>query len=216
MTISVLLFGHSFVSRFKQHLFLQNHIIHLHPGDVVDYDCSSMLNVNFSSHKVIIKGVPGLKIHQAIMPTGPLLSLVLQHSPDLVILDVGANDLDSPKPENAAQSLATYLQNLADALTSTYGVKRVIFTSIILRTTGNKPKSHTTPRRINDASYAVNIALRQFSKPNPSKFQLWNMKGLATEESLENDGLHPNYHGFRHYMFNVRKMITSSRKIIES
>ena len=213
MPVSVLLFGHSFVSRFKTHLF---NIHNLPPSSNTDlYNCSDLLQVDLTTPNVIIKGVSGLKVLDAANPFGPLLTLVASSSPDIVILDLGTNDLDIQEPEHHSYQLVTHLQNLADALISLYGVRRVVFVHILQRAQHNKPKSKSSVHRINLAAFSVNLAMKQFAKQNPRCFCHWSMKGLNKEEALNLDGLHPNDSGFHHYYYNIRKIITSSCKLLQ-
>ena len=213
MPLSVLIFGHSFVSRFKKHLFT---IHNIPPSTNTDsYNCSQLLQVDRTTPTVHIKGIPGLKVLDAANPFGPLFSLVIENSPDIVILDLGTIDLDTTEPQHHGQQLVTHLQNLADALVNVYGVRRVVFLHIIMRGTHNLPHSKSPVHTINITAFSVNLALKQFAKTSPVSFCHWSMKGLNKDEALDSDGLHLNDSGLYHYYYNIRKIITSSCKLLQ-
>ena len=91
-----------------------------HAATQDDRNCASLLNIDITAPHVFIKSIPGFTVQQAAHPHSPLFSMVLQHSPNVIILDLGANDLDHIRPETQSQPLLVRLQNLADALINGY------------------------------------------------------------------------------------------------
>ena len=208
MAPTVLLFGHSFVQRFRKYLSPQ--------PLPTNTNFASFLQVNNTVSTLLVKGVSGLKVTDAATPNGPLLSLVVEHAPDIVILDIGTNDLDVDEPQHYTHLLVTYLQNLGDALVNLYGVRRVVFCQILTRDPdSNKPRADTSVHLINLSIFAVNLAMKLFANDQSSHFGYWVMKGLNHQAALAPDGLHLSDPGLRNYYYNIRKIITTSSNLLK-
>ena len=97
MVVKVQLFGHSFISPFKR--FIRT--------NASDFD----YNLNLDKLEVMIRfsGYPCASV-KALIQRG--LSDVYDFEPDLVILDIGTNDLSSSPPETVANAIVSLVYSL--------------------------------------------------------------------------------------------------------
>ena len=91
------LFGHSFIAHFKR--FIRT--------NASDFD----YNLNLDKREVMIQfsGYPGASV-EALIQRG--LPDVYDFEPDLVILDIGTNDLSSSPPETVTNAIVSLVNSL--------------------------------------------------------------------------------------------------------
>ena len=95
-----MLFGHSFVSRLKAHICIY------HYGHIIY--CAERLKVDGNIDALAIKGVRGGKA-----ATTAVADILLDRPiPDLVVLDLGTNDLNTLSPEEVAGHLFRLAEGL--------------------------------------------------------------------------------------------------------
>ena len=207
--MKVLVFGHSFVNHYSRYLLQQSQSApDPHSNHYIDF--STMMNLDKTAQLVNIIGIPGLNIQQAAHPQGILMNIAHQY--DIVILNLGANDLDTQDPAIQAHTSYVRIINLLDALL-TFGVKKVVFCHITQRALYNIPRYAPSPAEINTAAYGLNLAISTYSNQN-SDVTFWRLKGVNTPNALADDGLHLNFNGLLNYHHAIRRSITNAAKSI--
>ena len=117
------LFGHSFITNFKR--FIRT--------NASDFD----YKINLDKREVVIQfsGYPGASV-EALIQLG--LSDVYDFEPDLVILDIGSNNLSSSPPE----TVANVIVSLVNSLLYTTNIKKVVVLQVLHRLTPTVPVCH--------------------------------------------------------------------------
>ena len=92
------------------------------------------INLNLDKREVMIRfsGYPGAMV-KALIQRG--LSENYDFEPDLVILDIGTNDLSSSPPETVANAIVS----LVNSLLCTTNVKKVVVLQVLHRFTPTMP-----------------------------------------------------------------------------
>ena len=191
-----LILGHSFITRSDKHLSQTSSDNHLH---------------NFTlprvSHDVNMQGRSGAHAGDMF----PLFQTCFSY-PDVVIIDVGTNDLtDGRLP---VHTLALPIFNIARRLTRFAGVKRVVLMEILPRTTWGR---HGAPvsfsRRVTQYNTMLKSLIFQYKDQVPVTF--WFHKGMASNiENFISDGVHLNSLGMIKYIKSVRRAILKTSRII--
>ena len=125
---------------------------------------------------------------------------IAQFAPEIVLLQVGANDLDTRAWPNTA--VAAHLMSLAGWLIAALGVRRVGVMAL-LRRAKIRHCDHVT---VNAHVDNVNAKLKQLCETAENDTFFWRHKGLkdAIENSLASDGEHLNKAGMRKFVLSVR------------
>ena len=123
------LFGHSFITHFKR--FIRT--------NASDFD----YNLNLDKREVMIQfsGYPGALV-EALIHWG--LSNVYDFEPDLVVLEIGTNDLLSSPPETVANAIVSLVNSL---LCTTYDQNLV--TKVSVRSIRQKMTLLNSPHKLN-------------------------------------------------------------------
>lgn len=120
MSVVGLLFGHSFVTGYKQHLSNYSSV-QLNPKNI-----SKLLRLENKIPKFHIHGSRGALIQDNNFPW----NLVVDLSPELVIIDLGTNDLVAGKKPLVA---AYQLSEIADNLNNSYKVSKIVLCAVTPR-----------------------------------------------------------------------------------
>ena len=181
--VHTLILGHSFVHRAES--FTKN---------------NSMPNLKLPSqfHSVKFLGRGGAHISDI-----PLLFETRGATPDLVILDIGTNDLASLTP---TQTLAVNVFKAAKSMLKS-GVKRIVILETLYRSPVGK----------NGAPPLFNTRVRQFNSQlkylikNHTHMEYWYHKGLASRITIYlSDGVHLNVELTRKYVRSSGKLYGST------
>ena len=133
--VSVLVLGHSYVCRLRDHL-----------------DATGQVNFNLKpvGHSVHFRGISGLQFPR-LMRELPSLG---EAGHDMVLLDFGTNDLSAGCSPDI---LVDMVMSVAETLVATYGVKQVIITEIFPRRAWKYP----CPPTFNQDALRYNLVLKQ-------------------------------------------------------
>jgi hypothetical protein len=176
-----LVVGHSFVTRAKT--FTEDH---------------SMLNLNLSPryHVVDFVGRGGAQIQDVLT-----LFAARPADPDLVIVDIGTNDLSGTI---SPISLANDLWDIAKTLLTT-GVKRVILLGPVYRAAEGR---HAAPDQFNEHVRIFNRALQMTIKGSSLPVHFWYHRGLSAQVTAYiTDGVHLNSAGVQKYLRSLRRAV---------
>lgn len=165
----VLVFGHSFVRRLS--IFIRRHWF-------------DRLNHSFSLSQATVQfwGLSGFTVDRALHSR---LTRLGSFRPDIVILELGTNDLSRHEPA----LVGSMLEEFARVLHVDYGVKVVCVNQILLR--DNSPVFNARARILNQY-------LKVVLEPLPFAF-FWHHRGFwrCSHNLLSSDGVHLNALG--HY-----------------
>lgn len=183
--LKVVLFGHSFVRRFKEFL-----------NDFVSTD----LNVGLPESKFVLKciGLGGLSLHQRRRVHS--VDSVIRES-DLVIIDIGSNDLCdlTYSPEKLATDLVSYAAFLVEGLQ----VRTVVVTQILCR-------SKVPDAKYNGRVTQTNAELQRIIDGSNLPIVYWRHRGMwnCKECIFCPDGVHlSNSVGYPKYLRSMRDCI---------
>jgi len=180
----VMILGHSFVRR------LQNDLDR-------NFDSRAQRDFNLEGTKVRLFGVGGRTVEKVKKLD---LSSVARYTPDVVILEIGTNDLTTKPP----QSVGSEIDDLANLLLSKYSIRVVCVCYVI-------------PRK--DVVFNENVkVLNQYLSvviDHPQVFT-WRHKGLyePRNEMILADGVHLNSQGQYALYRSYRGAIMKSLKIL--
>ena len=164
-----MLFGHSFVSRLKAHMGIYHYGHNIY--------CAERLKVDGNIDALAIEGVRGGKA-----ATTAVADILLDRPiPDLVVLDLATNDLNTLSPEE----VAGHLFRLAEGLLAR-GVK-LVTPSFVLYRQGWRSKV------FNEKVDIINNLIRERALV-PPKIDYWPHKGFWRVPAVEwaVDALHPD------------------------
>lgn len=175
----ITVFGHSFVSRLKEHL------IHI-----------DNINMSLDDASVTFQGYGGLTLSG--WASQAVISIPTQT--DAIVVDLGANDLDNPdKPIDPFQ-FAVSMYDFLCSLKSQKQVQAVIILQAFHRMQTRRPD-------FNEALAVYNTYLKAFCKEQPdNKVIFYPLKNIIDNwpEFLLADGVHFNSQGIQRYYRNVR------------
>lgn len=202
MAVKTLILGHSFVSRFKA--FLREH----------QGQFSYSLNLSPQQCMVQYAGYPG-----GMVPgiRSGKLETVSDFEPQLIVLDLGTNDLCNPA--NTPDSVAQSLYILSKHLIHTMGVKTIVVMQILHHCRPSRPVRYpVNVEWFNDRVDQTNRLLHVlFSKEG---LVFWKHKGLWEENALRQailpDGVHLSAGGYRKYFKNIRAAVVSAKKSLQA
>lgn len=197
MAVKVQIFGHSFVSRFKT--FIRKN----------SSDFNFNLNLNKQEVMIQYSGYPGASV-QSLASRG--LGDIEDFEPELVILDIGTNDL----AYKSAEEVASSIKSLVDTLINNYHVKFVIVLQILHRFTPAVPGRHN----VNVPLFNKNVdSCNQLLVENlnyRSDCQVWWHKGFwgpSQELTIAPDGVHLSEpFGQKKYFYSLRSIVVSHLK----
>ena len=187
---TTLILGHSFVRRFKEYVSKGN-------DDRVKRD----LDLHITN--MHIYGVGGRTIQKLIKYDLHMLSTV---KPDIVILELGTNDLASNG--KCPDELATEMITLVDIIHSHFGIKHVVVCQVIERARPPTPTFNANVVILND-----NLQRLLRCVPHAS---FWHHRGLRqpTVNIFVKDGVHLNQKGLYALYRSYRGAILKAHKII--
>ena len=199
-TISVLIWGHSFVRRLE-HFCLENEALH-------------NMSLTPETHLMFFKSRSGAKATHARSD----FKVAVQVDADMVILDIGTNDLDSQRLPPA--ELAKEVFNIAKTLLDTCGdVKVVIILEVLFRSvTRSGPNSN--PSFAADAhqyNNGIKALVNQQENRDDAPVRFWHHKGLVDQwPSYLSDGVHLNDEGMWKYQRSIKRAILKFSPIVRS
>ncbi len=180
----VVVFGHSFVSRLRNWLVSKNNF---------------NLSLDKSLWRVILHGVGGLTLARVPFE----MDIVENLEPNVIVLDIGANDLDShfnPDPHQVAFDVAQFAMSLRHR-----AADRVVY--LIMAYPRAKPRRSN----YNEVLEIYNDALRQ--QCDGKALVIFPLKNMSSyEQCIGQDGIHLNNNGMMRYYRNIRKACLVSRQ----
>lgn len=183
--VHTLCIGHSFIRRAEE--YLQTLSIH-------------NLNLPTQYHTVSFLSRSGAHIHDIL----PLFD-TRASNPEVVVIDVGTNDLASNTP---VQALAANLIKVAKTILKS-GVKRVILLETLERTPRGR---HGAPPQFNVRVRDFNSHLKRWIKDHRN-IVYWYHKGLATKVAqYVSDGVHLTKEGNKKYVRSLREAVRKYTK----
>ena len=191
------LFGHSFITHFKR--FIRT--------NASDFD----YNLNLDKREVMIQysGYPGASV-EALIQRG--LSDVYDFEPDLVILDIGTNDLSSSPPEKVANDSVSLVNSL---LCTTY-VKKVFVLQVLHRFNPTVPVRYKVDIDIFNPNVNQCNDLLATKLKDRNDCQLWWHKGFwgpYQHLTIAPDGVHlSDPYDQRKYFYSLRSIVVSYLK----
>jgi lysophospholipase L1-like esterase len=179
--IKTLVVGHSFVKRAQSYAEVNN---------------LDNINLPAAYHDVVLLGKGGAHIRDIIRMCETRVV-----KPDLVLLDIGTNDLESLKhPLTLAQDLVSVAKTIL-----TQGTKRVVIMGALYRTIQGK---HGAPDHFNARVRAFNSSLQQLIKSDNLPLAFWYHKGLSGKnKGYIIDGVHLNAEGIVKYIRSLRRAV---------
>ena len=157
-----------------------------------------------SSHfSINVFGIGGLLISSLVSKQ---FNFVAQYAPQLVIMDIGTNDLSSPSSNPS--TLANQVYSSAQVLCADYGLQQVVLLPILHRHVhiGRYPCRGDFNTKADEYN---NILLQLTHQgPNPRQVQFWRHQGL-TADCLPHlsDGVHLSPKGMGKYFHSVKKAV---------
>ena len=184
----VLVLGHTFI----RHL---SSFIQIHRFERLNHSFS------LSQAKIHLWGLSGFTVQRAIFYR---LTRVESFRPDIVVLELGTNDLTSSEPE----VIGSMLEELVRVLHVDYGVKVVGVTQIIFR--ANSPV-------FNACVPILNRYLKVVLEPLPFAF-FWHHRGFwhSARDLLHSDGIHLNSWGHLKLYLSMRGAILKALSLYRS
>lgn len=186
-----LVLGHSFVHSIHSHL---KNSSHNSPADI-----ARTLHLHYIISELHMHGIRGARIcHTSFSIPHDLL---LQSTPDFVILDFGSNDLASG---SSPFQVASRLIQLAERLRSQYHVRSIVICSVLHRQAHLRTLS---PQQFSAAALQLNSLMKDYAGTDPLTFY-HNHKGFWTTpvQAWSRDGVHPNSTlGRKRYSKSLRK-----------
>lgn len=162
--------------------------------------------------KVRLLGKGGTTIPKLI--GNGLYKQIAEHRPQLLVLEVGTNDLDRRGAD--AVNLATDLVRLAVKATDSEGgfaIQKVLFCPVLPRGSGRfRARTPDFQKKAELFNTTVKRLCFQMSVPNVSMNLLKHVKFTAKVPSLLCDGVHLSDAGLKRYYFSVRRAIVAALK----
>lgn len=198
--ISLTMIGHSYVSRLRS-----NQIEYM---KVSDETMSEAVNLNNTGILPHFYGRGGVMVHDIPL----FVKCVRRHFPEVVLLDIGQNDLcwNSCKPEELAQKLYLEIQLMFESLEC---LKLVTVCQVLKKWEKYNMKGDKKIQQLNDDIDVFNYEFFQLSRRD-RRVTRWTHKGLTTlTAETSTDGTHPNtIGGYWRYLKSVSVACKISRK----
>ncbi|CAC5405857.1 unnamed protein product [Mytilus coruscus] len=195
-TTRVLILGHSFIKR----LFMK--IIHTWDSKLVQN-----LNVREAGVRTRFLGFPGGNISRLLKDEHHRIRReILKYPPDIVVLQIGGNDLDCEK-----FNLHVYISNVVsfiNILQGTYGEKKVVVCEIFGRLSLRIPTHvyHYGKQFIDQYFYL------QFENHPTVNFWFHRSRLVAQDKLFLSDGVHLNVEGTRRFFRSLRGAVLNAIK----
>ena len=208
--MNIALSGHSFVVSLYQHI--QNQ--HKQAKSVQEFPryASHHLQVAGMAKHIFFHGQSGAKITENFhLP----VSLLSQHNPDILILDIGTNDVTNPNLD--VQVIADQIMAHAEAACELFKVRLVVITSVIMREKGLQ--GYTKEQFLAKAEALNSILLNMTASTTNILFH--KHPGFSTSHDgsplpmshISRDGIHPNtFDGRRKYVRSITSAIHKAVK----
>ena len=201
MVRKILLLGHSFISHFKR--FLKTNL------NTFSY------SINLNPREVMVQyaSCPGATVEKL---ERTCMSDVEDFEPDVVVLQIGTNDLADPTC--TPEKLVKKITGLVRTLLTTYKVKYVAVLQILHRFPSSRPTRHkvdvpTFNKKVDDAN---DLLTKSLSGVPGCRF--WRHKGFwgaHQRATIANDGVHISQSfGQRRYFYSIRAVAVSSLKTL--
>ena len=196
MVLKCLLLGHSFVNNFKK-------FIRSNPSEF-----NFTLNLDPKEVMIQFSGSPGANVESL---KSSQLSIVEDFEPELVILDIGTNDLCFTNADPI--KLASTIDNLVDTLIRDYHVQHVVVIQILHRFHPSRPtRRHIDIKKFNKDVDTCNELLAE-KLSGKENCKLWWHKGFwgaNRRRMIDSDGVHFSKPiGQRKYYYNLRAILVS-------
>lgn len=167
----VMFFGHSFVHRLQKHFY-----------------SAKLFNMDLDSHcKVVFLAKPGG--HLADMRR--LSNVVFESKPDILIMDIGSNDLclDHKTLANFMLEYKALIQHFC-----VNGIRKIVLLPIWLRSHISQRHSNRSLGQYNELVKQVNKALLETFGHDPCQhIFFYRIRGIwQNHANLQQDGVHPN------------------------
>ena len=188
------LVGHSFVTRADQHLQATNF---------------NNFGLPTFSHNIELHGQSGAHILD-ILPLFQQCST----TPDVVIIDVGTNDLTNFRAP--PHTLALQVFNIARRLITHHNVSHVVILQVLPRTTwgrhGQPPSFSSRVARFNEM-----IESLVYRYKSTISISCWVHQGMRSQiDNFVSDGVHLNQAGMVKYVKSVRRSILAVSRLLRS
>lgn len=206
---SGLILGHSFVARLRS-------AVQLECGTAMSLCTAApvFLKLEKRFKTIDIRGRSGANVKDMIL----FINEIGNRRPDVVIFDVGSNDLCSCSVDCDAKQIAQNLVSLGNLLTIGYGIRTVVFCSVIFRKKC-RGISHCV---FVERAKVFNKKLFDLCGENP-QLKFYSHSGFWRDNDTggpmpvgqwSQDGIHPGpqvaSHGFWKYQRNIRRCLLES------
>jgi lysophospholipase L1-like esterase len=163
------------------------------------------LDLDLADFHVHYLGQPGMRIPQ--LSFDHVLDTVSSISPQMVVIDIGTNDLEQAAVNASVSRLFLFARKLVYA----YGVQHVIFLQVLHRGMGRHAPTH--PRRFARQVDQFNLKVKNLcSRQHEEQCQLhfWAHSRMHTNQQrlLLPDGVHLNPAGLFRYFHSLKHAIT--------
>jgi len=184
--MGAVILGHSFVTRLHKYL---------NPSSTT-HVVSHSTQLSF-----IAEGGCRLQGHKFNSLMQSLNSHMVQHPSDVLIIQLGTNDIDSG---DSPGFVATALYNLANHLQSTYRFRYVFISTIINR---DKHLFPSFEQRAKDTNKAISSLVTHLGNP---RIRVWHHRNMDNPQTrvLDRYGVHLNKVGMKKYWRSVRGAIS--------
>ena len=202
---NVLIVGHSFVRRYRQYLNCKN-------GTQNNYNNC----LGLPCENIYIVGRGGLRTDKDGLNL--IITKTKQVKPDLVLLELGTNDLATEAKDEIDQVNKTlhYLFYICEQL-FVLGVQKIVLCEIIAR---RRLRGKTTQAEFERKQQHHNSLLQNFNKLTPNiiiwKHERSKLRNLKDTE-ITSDQIHiTTEHGLKLYNFSIRAAIIKGLKAIQN
>ena len=189
--ISVLVWGHSYVRRLQEYCEQQQD--------------THNLGLSFDKHSIFFKARGGGKSIHAKLD----FKVIDQVGADMVVLDIGTNDLDSERV--SPNVLAREVFDAASTIQYMYPqVKRIVILEVLFRTPNGTFPLHNRNFFLAAHQYNNKVKILVNSQPDRqnAKILFWHHKGLTQNwQSFIMDGVHLTPEGMKKYFSSIRRLI---------
>lgn len=185
--VRVLIIGHSFVRRLEEYVSHSN--------------LRHNMGLSTDNHLVSYASIPGGRIDNITS----LFTLIESTRPDMIVIDVGTNDLDSSTP---AHLLARRLVNLATHIHSQFNITQVVVLEVLFRTLSGRysPQSKFFNARVHQFNNMCRSLICRNPSATPLSFR--HHYGMVDDwQQYISDGVHLNNFGLFKYFRSIRSVI---------
>ena len=209
---TVLISGHSYISS------LRDHLAQLHatsPLSELSAFAACHLKVDNKVKHVFMHGIRGAKVCQNTDIEYTLPGVTIRNiRPDIVIIDLGTNDLVSGKQPHEVMDA---IEEVCTTLLTTYRVRYIVLCSVLKRTT-----HIMDTEEFSDLAYELNNCMKNYCSTQP-RINFHTHRGFWKTPNLmplhvtnwSRDGVHPNNpSGRRLYKASLRRAIMEASSVL--